>query len=168
MPAPTDDCRSYSVSFDSLWYYTAMLYDYDHFSTLTLLTKIDRQPNQWRDVNFISRGHQVHTECICTWLSTGFFLRTIFAIEMNGKNRPSREFRPFPQNRLALKSYSYAYKFLRLGLAQGAISVLFFGGLSEFLTIFRKIHQNSTFAQGIVSTLFNLKIQFQVVWVPKP
>jgi len=125
MPAPTDDCRSYSVSFDSLWYYTAMLYDYDHFSTLTLLTKIDRQPNQWRDVNFISRGHQVHTECICTWLSTGFFLRTIFAIEMNGKNRPSREFRPIPQNRLALKSYSYAYKFLRLGLAQGAISVLF-------------------------------------------
>jgi len=41
-----------------------------------------------------SRGYQVHTECTCTWLSIGFFLRTIFAIEMNGKNRPSQEFRP--------------------------------------------------------------------------
>jgi len=73
---------------------------------------------------------------------------------MSGKNRPSREFRPFPQKRLALKRYSYAYKFLRLGLAQVAISVLPSGGLSTFLTIFCKIHQNSTFAQGIVSTHF--------------
>jgi len=88
---------------------------------------------------------------------------------MNGKNGPSREFRPFPQNRLALKSYSYAYKFLRLGLAQGAISVLFFGGLSEFLTIFRKIHQNSTFAQGIVSTHFlTLKSNFMWFGCPNP
>jgi len=37
---------------------------------------------------------------------------TIFAIEMNGKNRP------FPLERLELKRYSYVYKFLRLGLAQ--------------------------------------------------
>ena len=70
---------------------------------------------------------------------------------MNGKNRPSREFRPSSQKRLALKRYSYVYKFLRLGLAQGLISVLPLGGSTEFLTIFRKIHQNSTFAQGIVS-----------------
>jgi len=41
------------------------------------------------------------------------------------------------------------------------------GGLSTFLTIFRKIHQNSTFAQGIVSTRFDSKIQFQEVWVPQ-
>ena len=107
-----------------------------------------------RDGGGGSRGHQVHTECICTWLSIGFFLRTLFAIEMNGKNRPSREFRPLSQKWLALKHYGYAYKFLRLGLAQVPISVLPFGGLSEFLTIFRKIHQNSTFGQGIVSTHF--------------
>jgi len=99
-----------------------------------------------------SRGHQVHTECICTWLSIGFFLRTIFAIEMNGKNLPSRGFRPFPQKRLVLKRYSYVYKFLRLGLAQVPNSVFPHAGLSMFLTIFRKIYQNSTFAQGIVYT----------------
>jgi len=47
--------------------------------------------------------------------------------------------------------------------------VLPLGELSAFLTIFRKIHQNSAFAQGIVSTHFNLKIQFQVVWgAPNP
>jgi len=71
-----------------------------------------------------------------------------------GKIDLPREFQPFPQKRLELKRYSYVYKFLRLGLAQGAISVVPFGGLSEFLTIFRKIHQNSTFTQGIVSTHF--------------
>jgi len=88
---------------------------------------------------------------------------------MNGENRPSRKFRPLRQKRLELKRYSYVYKFLRLGLAQGAISVLPSGGLSTFLTIFRKIYQNSTFAQGIVSTHFDPKIQFQVVWgAPNP
>ena len=47
--------------------------------------------------------------------------------------------------------------------------MLLFGGVTEFLTIFRKIHQNSAFAQGIVSTHFNPKIQFQVVWgAPNP
>jgi len=106
--------------------------------------------------------------CIKSWLSIGFFLRTTFAIEVNGKNRPFRKFRPFPLKRLALKRYSYVYKFLRLGLAQGPISVLPSGGSSTFLTIFRKIHQNSTFAQEIVSTIFfDPKIQFQVVWVPQ-
>ena len=127
MPAPTDDCRSCWVSFDSLRYYSAMLYDYDRFQrwlSANSIAKIDRKPNQWRDVDFVSprrqneksprssafytlrtggsRGHQVHTECICTWLSIGFYWMTIFAIEMNRKNRPSREFRPFPQKWLAL------------------------------------------------------------------
>jgi len=63
-------------------------------------------------------------------------------------------FDPFPLERLKLKRYSYIYKILRVGLAQGAISVLPSGGLSTFLTIFRKIHRNSTFGQGLVSTHF--------------
>jgi len=47
--------------------------------------------------------------------------------------------------------------------------VLPLGGSSEFLTIFRKIHQYSTFAKGIVSSHFSPKIQFQVVWdAPNP
>jgi len=127
---------------------------------LTSLLRDDRMKNRRDRAPFIgnppggSRDHQVHTECICTWLSIGFFLRTIFAIKMNGKNRPSREFRPFPQKRLALKRYGYVYKFLRLRLAQVPISALPLGGSTQFLTIFRKIHQKSTFAQGIVSAYF--------------
>jgi len=70
---------------------------------------------------------------------------------MNGKNRPHWEFRHFPLERLELKRYGYVYIFLRLRLAQFPISVLPSDGLLIFLTIFRKIHQNSTFAQGIVS-----------------
>jgi len=70
------------------------------------------------------------------------FLRSIFAIEMNGKNRPSRGFRHSPQKWLALKRYGYVYKFLRLGLAQSPISVLPSGELSAFLTNFRKNREN--------------------------
>jgi len=50
-----------------------------------LLYKFCSSSYQTVDSSHYSRGHQVHTECICTWLSIGFFLRTIFAIEMNGK-----------------------------------------------------------------------------------
>jgi len=68
---------------------------------------------------------------------------------MNGKNRPSREYRPFPLERLELKRYSSRCNF-------GA-------SLWWVIRIFDDFSQNSS------KFYFHPKIQFQVVWgAPNP
>jgi len=104
------------------------------------------------------RVHRVHI---------GFLLRTIFAIEINGKNRPPWEFRHFPLERLELKRYGYVYTFLRLGLAQFPIFVLPSDGYWYFWRFFAKFIKILLLPKESFPHTFDPKIPFQVVWVPQ-
>ena len=64
--------RSYTILYDE----TIASYSYGEKLTVELrrrLTKCLRSSTFYRKPPGGSRGHQVHTECICTWLSIGFY-----------------------------------------------------------------------------------------------
>ena len=122
------DCttiRSYAILYDE----TTASYSYDEM--LTSFLRDDRMKNRCDRAPFIGGGSRFSRfsgviECKPSAYVLGFLkaFKDDFPIEINGKNRPSRKFWPFPQKWMALKRYSYAYKFLRLGQAQVPISVI--------------------------------------------